>query len=273
MDAGKKRRARCRCSGPRTKGMALGRESDLSEKNILGRGAVRDTCNLLADGIVKLLRALAAVEKSSVKVGQARGEGSGSSVVDWTRARQALAEIEDAATQGELGEDVVLRKRPMSTPRHPGDGWPQDPAAVLVVDTDSQARRGTGPAAPDNLRWNGGARNTGVPVEEAIDAAYGDGDTRQAFADARRLVARVPGLCHRLGRRQLHLSGGTGYPHHRAGGKARGLQAFQFLNVGHGLRSQCIAAKGSRGRRVLIHPQEALLHRALTMEIERAGWW
>ena len=27
--------------------------------NILGRGAVKDTCNLLADGIVKLLRALA----------------------------------------------------------------------------------------------------------------------------------------------------------------------------------------------------------------------
>ena len=39
----------------------------LDTTNILGRGAVRDTCNLLADGIVKLLRALAAVEKSSVK--------------------------------------------------------------------------------------------------------------------------------------------------------------------------------------------------------------
>ena len=37
----------------------------LDTTNILGRGAVRDTCNLLADGIVKLLRALAAVEKSS----------------------------------------------------------------------------------------------------------------------------------------------------------------------------------------------------------------
>ena len=37
--------------------------------------------------------------------------------------------------------------------------------------------------------------NTGVPVEEAMgDAAYGDGGTRQAFADAgRKLVARVPG--------------------------------------------------------------------------------
>ena len=37
----------------------------LDTTNILGRGAVRDTYNLLADGIVKLLRALAAVEKST----------------------------------------------------------------------------------------------------------------------------------------------------------------------------------------------------------------
>ena len=37
--------------------------------------------------------------------------------------------------------------------------------------------------------------NTGVPVEETMgDAAYGDGDTRQDFADAERtLIARVPG--------------------------------------------------------------------------------
>ena len=41
---------------------------------ILGRGAVRDTCNLLADGIVKLLRALAAVERSNVK-GWAEAQG------------------------------------------------------------------------------------------------------------------------------------------------------------------------------------------------------
>ena len=46
----------------------------LDTTNILGRGAVKDTCNLLADGIVQLLRTLAAVEKSSVKEwGKARG--------------------------------------------------------------------------------------------------------------------------------------------------------------------------------------------------------
>ena len=39
----------------------------LDPTNILGRGAVKDTCNLLAEGIVKLLRALAAVEQAAVK--------------------------------------------------------------------------------------------------------------------------------------------------------------------------------------------------------------
>ena len=37
----------------------------LDTTNILGRGAVKDTYNLLADGIVKLLRALAASEKTT----------------------------------------------------------------------------------------------------------------------------------------------------------------------------------------------------------------
>ena len=46
----------------------------LDTTNILGRGAVRDTYNLLADGIVKLLRALAAVEQAPVsELVQARG--------------------------------------------------------------------------------------------------------------------------------------------------------------------------------------------------------
>ena len=64
------------------------------------------------------------------------------------------------------------------------------------------------------------------------DAAYGDSDTRQAFADAgRTLVARVPGrlmrkhfpkedfhidLEDRLGGGRLHLSGGKYYPENPA---------------------------------------------------------
>ena len=43
--------------------------------------------------------------------------------------------------------------------------------------------------------WKQSEANTGVPVQEAMgDAAYGDGATRQTFADVgRKLVARVPG--------------------------------------------------------------------------------
>ena len=74
--------------------------------------------------------------------------------------------------------------------------------AAIVVDTDSQlitAVEVLPGNAPDNLGAlelvEQSEANTGVTVEEAMgDAAYGDGDTRQAFADAgRRLVARVPG--------------------------------------------------------------------------------
>ncbi len=39
----------------------------LDTTNILGRGAVKDTHNLLADGIVKLARALATVERTTVR--------------------------------------------------------------------------------------------------------------------------------------------------------------------------------------------------------------
>ena len=67
---------------------------------ILGRGAVKDTYNLLADGIVKLLQALAAV--ANIAVGEwAEGQGyekyfgssiKGEATIDWSdrKARAAL---------------------------------------------------------------------------------------------------------------------------------------------------------------------------------------
>ncbi len=74
--------------------------------------------------------------------------------------------------------------------------------AAIVVDTDSQLITAVAVLpgnAPDNLGAlelvEQSEANTGVPVQEAMgDAAYGDGATRQTFADAgRKLVARVPG--------------------------------------------------------------------------------
>ena len=67
---------------------------------ILGRGAVQDTYNLLADGIVKLLRALAAVAQITIR-GWAEAQGyarylvssiKGEAAIDWSdrQARAAL---------------------------------------------------------------------------------------------------------------------------------------------------------------------------------------
>ena len=93
----------------------------LDTTNILGRGAVRDTCNLLADGIVKLLRALAAVERSNVK-GWAKAQGygrylgssiKGESAIDWSdkgaRAGLLAAIVADAERLLELSRQAQGR--------------------------------------------------------------------------------------------------------------------------------------------------------------------
>ena len=103
----------------------------LDTTNILGRGAVRDTYNLLADGIVQLIRALAQLK--GINVGQwAKSQGyhrylgssvKGEAAIDWSdkRARTALlAEIVADAdrllelsrqAQGELAENSAERQQ------------------------------------------------------------------------------------------------------------------------------------------------------------------
>ena len=334
----------------------------LDTTNILGRGAVRDTFNLLADGIVKLMRALAAVEKITVKEwGKAQGYGrylassiKGEAAIDWSdkRARQTLlAEIVRDAdrllelsrrAQGELPEDSAERQRIVDAAqllgqlllqdieRKSGDGDGDDGVslkdgvsrdrmmsvhdpemrhghkssskrfdghkAAIVVDTDSQLITAVAVLpgnAPDNLGAlelvEQSEANTGVPVEEAMgDAAYGDGATRQTFADAgRKLVARMPGRPDRKHFPKddfvIDLAAGSctcpaGQVTHTivpagkrtdAAGRVYRLQAFQFDGAECRtcpLRSQCIAAKGRKGRRVLIHPQEGLLQEARALQ-------
>ena len=238
----------------------------LDTTNILGRGAVKDTFNLLADGIVKLLRGLASVEQTRVKEwAKAQGyEGylgssiKGESAIDWSdrKARAALLGeiVADAdrllevarQVQGELPEGSperqgiiaaaeLLGQLLLQDVERTGDGiglkdWVSkdrmvsvhDPEmrhghksssrrfdghkAAIVVDTDTQlitAVEVLPGNAPDNLGAlelvERSEANTGAPVEESLgDAAYGDGDTRQAFADAgRTLIARVPGRPNR----------------------------------------------------------------------------
>ena len=333
----------------------------LDTTNILGRGAVKDTCNLLADGIVQLIRALAQLK--GINVGQwAKSQGyhrylgssvKGEAAIDWSdkRARTALlAEIVADAdrllelsrqAQGELAEDSAERQQIVAGAellgqlllqdierKSGGDGDDgvslkdgvsrdrmmsvHDPEmrhghksssrrfdghkAAIVVDTDSQlitAVEVLPGNAPDNLGAlelvEASEANTGVSVEEAMgDAAYGDGDTRQAFADAgRTLIARVPGRPDRKRFPKddfvIDLSAGSctcpagqvthtivpaGKRTNRAG-RVHRLQAFQFDGAECRtcpLRPQCIAAKGSRGRRVMIHPQEALLQQGRALQ-------
>ena len=103
----------------------------LDTTNILGRGAVKDTYNLLADGMVKLLRALAAVARTTDREwAKARGYErylassiKGEAAIDWSdkRARTALLSliVADAdrllelsrQAQGELGEDSAERQQ------------------------------------------------------------------------------------------------------------------------------------------------------------------
>ena len=120
------------------------------------------------------------------------------------------------------------------------------------------------------------------------DAAYGDGGTRQTFADAgRRLVAKAPGRPNRKHflKHDFHLDLAAGSCTCPAGkvtraivptgkrtdrtGRVYRLQAFQFdweICGACPLRPECIAAQGSKGRRVQIHPQEALLQQARALQ-------
>ena len=168
--------------------------------------------------------------------------------------------------------------------------------AAIVVDTDSQLITAVDVLpgnAPDHLGAlelvEQSEASTGSVAEEAMgDAAYGDGGTRQTFAEAgRQLVARVPGRPERkhFPKDDFHLdlvSGSCTCPAGQvthtmvpagkrtdAAGRVHRLRAFQFDGsqcMTCPLRSQCISAKGRKGRRVLIHPQEALLQQARALQ-------
>ena len=341
---------------------------------ILGRGAVKDTYNLLADGIVKLLRVLAAV--ANIAVGEwAEAQGyqryfgssiKGEATIDWSDrkarrkllgeivadadrllelARQAWVELpEDSAQRQSIvdGAELLGQLLLQDVERKSGDGdgdvdahaddaddaddgvsirdgvskdrmlSVHDPElrhghkssrrrfnghkAAIVVDTDSQLITAVDVLpgnAPDNLGAlelvEQSEASTGSVVDEAMgDAAYGDGGTRQTFADAgRRLVAKAPGRPDRkhFPKNDFHLDLAAGSCTCPAGqvtrtivpagkrtdgaGRVYRLQAFQFDGAVCGvcpLRSQCIAAQGRKGRRVLIHPQEGMLQQARALQ-------
>ena len=333
----------------RQTGYLKGRRMKVATTYILGR---EDTYNLLADGIVQVVRALSDLdgtrpEEWALRHGLELYFGSsvkGEAEIDWDnqKERQALLQkivadadlvlelarqvqgqfpeespqrqgiVEAAELLGQLllqdverQEDGPALKDGVSRDRIPSVHDPEmrhgrkssskrfdGHKAAVVVDTDSQLVTAVD-ILPGNAGDNTGVlelveqseENTGIAVEETIgDAAYGDGGTRQAFADAgRTLIAKVPGrpnkACFPKEDFQIDLEAGTctcpagnvthtlrtfGTRTNRLG-RTYLARSFQFDPAVCGvcpLRSQCVAARYGAGRTVALHPQEALLQQA-----------
>ncbi len=328
---------------------------------ILGRGAVKDTYNLVADGIVAVLRVLAA------QAGVRRGDHGG--FVAWASAAGYARYVAEASVKGGaaidwddlgararfLGElvadaDRLLERARLARGKLPAGSPPEaallEAAGLLsrVLCQDVE-RRASGPVllegtAPDRLvslhdpqmrhgrksaskRFDGHKAAIAVETEEQLitavavlagnapdatgalvlveqsevatgsdvaetyaDCAYGDGPTRQAFADAgRTLYAKAPVLPNLPNHGgfpktafQIDLDAATGPTCTCPAGGAtarlapcgKGRQVFIFpvaVCAACPLRAQCLTEPNSRttrrtGRTVLLHPQERLLQAA-----------
>jgi transposase len=322
----------------------------LDTTNILGRGAVKDTYNLLADGIQQVLRVLAGqageplatwatqagygryVSSTSLKGGAAiawddpaaRDRFLGEIVADADRlleqvrvAREAVEvggpaevalveaagllsrvlqqDVEQKATgptlkQGTAPDRLVSIHDPemrhgRKSARKRFDGH----KAAVAVDTDSQLITAVDVLAgnaPDDERAlalvEQSEQATGCAVGETYgDGAYGDGATRQAFADAdRALIAKVPALTNqgRFPKTAFRIDLGAGTctcPGEQTTRDLRrisgGQQGFCFAATVCGacpLRARCVA--GASGRTIALHPQEGLLQAARAFQTSPA---
>jgi len=168
--------------------------------------------------------------------------------------------------------------------------------AAVAVDAESQlitavdVLAGNAPDNEDALALvEASEENTGLAVAETIgDCAYGDGQTRQAFADAERpLVAKVAarGRSPQYSKDAFDIdldemsctcpAGQTtrvlvrqGYWQDRCGARHPD-RAFLFAAAACAtcqLRSACVKGKGHKGRTVRLHPQEQLLREARALQ-------
>jgi hypothetical protein len=323
----------------------------LDTTNILGRGAVKDTYNLLGDGIINLARELATLAGQALAAwAEAQGYGryvgptslKGTAEIDWSDPEQrrrflgeivadadrlleqarAVRQVLEAGSPAEvalLEASGLLRRLLIQDVERRADGPAikdgvakdrvlsvHDPEmrhgrksaskrfdghkAAVAVDADEQLITAV-TVLPGNAQDRERAldlvaeseANTGCAVAETLaDGAYGDGETRQVFADAgRRLVAKVP--AEQNGGRftksdfTLDLEAGTcGCP----GGQQSqdfwprpgGGGLFRFaadVCAACPLQTQCV--KGQGGRSVRVHPQEGLLQAARAEQDSPAG--
>jgi hypothetical protein len=324
----------------------------LDTSYILGRGAVKDTYNLLADGIAKLIRALARREGREPEDWAAmhafsRYFGSslkGEAAIDWddAGARQAFLHgvVADADRLLDLARHALADLPPGAPERARVRGAADLLAQLLVQDIERRPdgaalRQGVSPdrvvsvhdpemrhgrksatrrfdghkgaiaVDPESQLITAAAVLAGnaqdheqalelveqteaqaeVAVEETVgDCAFGDSDTRRAFAEVgRRLVAKVPNrgrqrhfakedfridletmtcTCPAGQECQTVVSIGSGK---RYGAPGTPLRAFRFAAAACDacpLRSACVRARPGRGRLVMLHPQEAVLQEA-----------
>ena len=160
----------------------------LDTTNILGRGAVKDTYNLLADGMVKLMRALADVEKTDVREwAKARGYGrylgssvKGEAAIDWSdkRARTALLAgiVRDAdrllelsrLAQGELAEHSAQRQQIVAAAELLGQ--------LLLQDIERKSGDGD-----DGVSLKGGVSKNRMVSVHNPDMRHGHKSSRRRF--------------------------------------------------------------------------------------------
>ena len=322
----------------------------LDTTNILGRGAVKDTYNLLADGIVKLARVLARQAGRELAAwAEQHGYGrdvttsslKGAAEIDWSdpeqrrrflgevvadadrlldQARRARAGLDDGSAEDAalveaagvvsrvLQQDLEWRAdgpalkqgvaddrlvsvhdpemrhgRKSTTKRFDGH------KAAVVVDTDTQLITAV-TVVPGNAQAHEQAlelveqteATTDCEVEVSIgDGASGDGQTRQAFADAtRELVAKIgtatnqgrfPKTAFRIDLDVLSCTcpGGQTTSDLKKGGPGPGRFHFAAAVCGPGpLRAQCV--KGAGARTVDLHAQEGLLQGARELQASPA---
>ena len=163
---------------------------------ILGRGAVKDTYNLLADGIIKLLRALAAMAQITVRgwakaQGYARYLGSsieGEAAIDWSdrQARAALrAEIvADADRLLELTRPAWVELPADSAPRQSIVDGAELRGQLLLQDIERKSGAGAVAAQADDGVSRDGVSRDGVSRDRMLSVH--DPEMRHGHKSSRR---------------------------------------------------------------------------------------
>ena len=246
----------------------------------LGRGAVRDTYNLLADGIVKLLRALAAVAKIDVREwAEAQGYGKylsssikGEAVIDWSdrKARRKLWGdiVADADRLLELARQALERLSADSVERQRIVDAAELLGQLLLQDVERKSGDGDAAAADGVSLRDGVSKDRMLSVHDP-ELRHGHKSNHRRFNGHKaaivvdtesQLITAVDVL---PGNAPDHLGALELVEQSEASTGSVAEEAMGDAAYGDGGTRQTFA---EAGRRVLIHPQEALLQEARSLQ-------